>query len=455
MAKVKTNFFCQNCGHSSPKWEGKCSSCNEWNTYVEEVVSGKSAAEKPKLGSSGRQYEIRSISEIEANPEERMVSPDAEFDRVLGGGLVPGSLTLIGGEPGIGKSTLLLQLALNWSGRKILYISGEESEGQIRMRAERIGIKNSECYILTETSTLKLFKQIKKLQPEIIVVDSIQTVHSELIESTPGSVSQIRECTGEFLRFAKESDTPVILVGHITKDGSIAGPKILEHMVDTVLQFEGDRHHLYRIVRAVKNRFGSTPELGIYEMKSAGLEAVSDPSRILVPDRDEPLSGVAISATLEGIRPMLIESQALVSSAVYGTPQRSCTGFDMRRLNMLLAVLEKRCGFNLGNKDVFLNITGGLKVDDPALDLGVICAILSSNADLPVSPDNCFAAEVGLSGEIRRVNRIKQRIEEASKMGMKRVFISKRNADSNVMNSKGIEVIAVSKVSDVFAHLFG
>jgi len=455
MAKVKTNFFCQNCGHSSPKWEGKCSSCNEWNTYVEEVVSGKTSSEKPKLGSSGKQYEIRSISEIEANPEERMVSPDAEFDRVLGGGLVPGSLTLIGGEPGIGKSTLLLQLALNWAGRKILYISGEESEGQIKMRAERIGINNSECYILTETSTLKLFKQIKKLQPEIIVVDSIQTVHSELIESTPGSVSQIRECTGEFLRFAKESDTPVILVGHITKDGSIAGPKILEHMVDTVLQFEGDRHHLYRIVRAVKNRFGSTPELGIYEMKSAGLEAVSDPSRILVPDRDEPLSGVAISATLEGIRPMLIESQALVSSAVYGTPQRSCTGFDMRRLNMLLAVLEKRCGFNLGNKDVFLNITGGLKVDDPALDLGVICAILSSNADLPVSPDNCFAAEVGLSGEIRPVNRIEQRIEEASKMGMKRVFISKRNADPNVMNSKGIEVIAVSKVSDVFAQLFG
>ncbi len=455
MAKVKTNFFCQNCGHSSPKWEGKCTSCNEWNTYVEEVVSGKTSSEKPKLGSSGKQYEIRSISEIEANPEERMVSPDAEFDRVLGGGLVPGSLTLIGGEPGIGKSTLLLQLALNWAGRKILYISGEESEGQIKMRAERIGINNSECYILTETSTLKLFKQIKKLQPEIIVVDSIQTVHSELIESTPGSVSQIRECTGEFLRFAKESDTPVILVGHITKDGSIAGPKILEHMVDTVLQFEGDRHHLYRIVRAVKNRFGSTPELGIYEMKSAGLEAVSDPSRILVPDRDEPLSGVAISATLEGIRPMLIESQALVSSAVYGTPQRSCTGFDMRRLNMLLAVLEKRCGFNLGNKDVFLNITGGLKVDDPALDLGVICAILSSNADLPVSPDNCFAAEVGLSGEIRPVNRIEQRIEEASKMGMKRVFISKRNADPNVMNSKGIEVIAVSKVSDVFAQLFG
>lgn len=456
MAKIKTNFFCQNCGHSSPKWEGKCSSCGEWNTYVEEVVSAKSSAsEKPKLGASGKQFEIRSISEIEANPETRYPTPDKEFDRVLGGGLVPGSLTLIGGEPGIGKSTLLLQLALNWPKKKILYISGEESEGQIKMRAERIGIRNSECYILTETSTLKLFKQIKKLEPEVIIVDSVQTVYSELIDSTPGSVSQIRECTGEFLRFAKETNTPVILVGHITKDGSIAGPKILEHMVDTVLQFEGDRHHLYRIVRAVKNRFGSTPELGIYEMKSAGLEAVSDPSRILVPDREEALSGVAISATLEGIRPMLIETQALVSSAVYGTPQRSATGFDLRRLNMLLAVLEKRCGFNLGSKDVFLNITGGLKVDDPALDLGVICAILSSNADLPIQPDNCFAAEVGLSGEIRPVNRIEQRIEEAAKMGMKRIFISKRNADANLMKNKQIQVVAVAKVNDVFAQLFG
>lgn len=456
MAKVKTNFFCQNCGHSSPIWEGKCSSCGEWNTYVEEVVSTKSSsAKQTKLGASGIEFEIKSISEIEANPEIRLKTPDKEFDRVLGGGLVPGSLTLIGGEPGIGKSTLLLQLSLQWADKKILYISGEESEGQIRMRAERIGIKNSECFILTETSTIKLFKQIKKLQPEIIVVDSIQTVHSDLIESTPGSVSQIRECTGEFLRFAKETDTPVILVGHITKDGSIAGPKILEHMVDTVLQFEGDRHHLYRIVRAIKNRFGSTPELGIYEMKTSGLEAVSDPSRILVPDREEPLSGVAISATLEGIRPMLIESQALVSSAVYGTPQRSCTGFDLRRLNMLLAVLEKRCGFNLGNKDVFLNITGGLKVDDPALDLGVICAILSSNADLAISPRICFAAEVGLSGEIRPVNRIEQRIEEAAKMGIKRIFISKRNADKNARNYSDIQVVPVAKVSDVFAQLFG
>jgi DNA repair protein RadA/Sms len=455
MAKVKTNFFCQNCGHSSPKWEGKCSNCGEWNTYVEEVVSSKKTTSTQKLGSTGKQFEIRSISEIEANPEIRLATPDKEFDRVLGGGLVPGSLTLIGGEPGIGKSTLLLQLALNWPNRKILYISGEESEGQIKMRAERIGINNSECFILTETSTIKLFKQIKKLEPEIIIVDSIQTVHSELIESTPGSVSQIRECTGEFLRFAKENNVPVILVGHITKDGSIAGPKILEHMVDTVLQFEGDRHYLYRIVRAVKNRFGSTPELGIYEMKSAGLEAVSDPSRILVPDREEALSGVAISATLEGIRPMLIETQALVSSAVYGTPQRSATGFDLRRLNMLLAVLEKRCGFNLGSKDVFLNITGGLKVDDPALDLGVICAILSSNADLPIPPDNCFAAEVGLSGEIRPVNRIEQRIEEAAKMGMKLIFISKRNADPNILKTNGIQVVPVGKVNDVFAQLFG
>lgn len=423
---------------------------------MEEVVSTKqNTPEKTKLGSSGKKFEIRSISEIEANPEIRFRTPDAEFDRVLGGGIVPGSLTLIGGEPGIGKSTLLLQLALRWAGKKILYISGEESEGQIRMRAERIGIRNSECFILTETSTIKLFNHIKKLQPELIIVDSVQTIYSELIESTPGSVSQIRECTGEFLRYAKESDTPVILVGHITKDGSIAGPKILEHMVDTVLQFEGDRHHLYRIVRAVKNRFGSTPELGIYEMRSDGLEAVSDPSRILIPDREEQLSGVAISATLEGIRPMLIESQALVSSAVYGTPQRSATGFDLRRLNMLLAVLEKRCGFNLGSKDVFLNITGGLKVDDPALDLGVICAILSSNADLPIPPDNCFAAEVGLSGEIRPVNRIEQRIEEAAKMGMKRIFISKRNADENVTKNRTIEVMPVGKVNDVFAQLFG
>ncbi len=451
MSKARTDFLCQSCGYNSPKWVGKCPSCGEWNTFVEEVVS------KPKAALASRVSDAkplpRNISEIEHLSEARLISPDAEFNRTVGGGIVPGSVTLIGGEPGIGKSTLLLQLALHWKGLHVLYVSGEESEQQIRMRAERVGIRNSECVILTETSTTLLFKHFKQVRPELIIIDSIQTVYSELIDSTPGSVSQIRECTGEFVRFAKETGTPIILVGHITKDGSIAGPKILEHMVDTVLQFEGDRHYLFRIVRAIKNRFGSTPELGIYEMNNSGLEAVSDPSRILVPDRDEPLSGVSISAMLEGIRPMLIETQALVSSAVYGTPQRSATGFDLRRMNMLLAVLEKRCGFNLGAKDVFLNITGGMKVDDPALDLGVICAMLSSNADLPIPVGSCFAGEVGLSGEIRPVNRIEQRIDEAAKMGMKQIFVSDRNPIN--ATSKAIRVIQVGKVSEVFAHLFG
>jgi DNA repair protein RadA/Sms len=451
MAKARTDFLCQSCGYNSPKWVGKCPSCGDWNTFVEEVVS------KPKTTLSSRISEAKPvpkfISEIRHAEEQRLSSPDPEFNRTVGGGLVRGSVTLIGGEPGIGKSTLLLQLALQWQGLKVLYVSGEESEQQIRMRAQRLGIGNSECVILTETSTTLLFKHFKQVQPELVIIDSIQTVYSELIDSTPGSVSQIRECTGEFVRFAKETGTPVILVGHITKDGSIAGPKILEHMVDTVLQFEGDRHYLFRIVRAIKNRFGSTPELGIYEMASDGLHAVSDPSRLLVPDRDEQLSGVSISAMVEGVRPMLIETQALVSSAVYGTPQRSATGFDLRRLNMLLAVLEKRCGFNLGTKDVFLNITGGMRVDDPAIDLGVICAILSSNADLPIPVGTCFAGEVGLSGEIRPVNRVEQRIEEAAKMGMKQVFVSDRSPVN--ANVKGISVVQVGKVQQVFAHLFG
>jgi DNA repair protein RadA/Sms len=451
MIKARTDFLCQSCGYNSPKWVGKCPSCGEWNTFAEEVVS------KPKAALASRVSDTkplpRNISEIAHLSEARLISPDAEFNRTVGGGIVPGSVTLIGGEPGIGKSTLLLQLALYWKGLHVLYVSGEESEQQIRMRAERVGIRNSECVILTETSTTLLFKHFKQVKPELIIIDSIQTVYSELIDSTPGSVSQIRECTGEFVRFAKETGTPIILVGHITKDGSIAGPKILEHMVDTVLQFEGDRHYLFRIVRAIKNRFGSTPELGIYEMNNTGLEAVSDPSRILVPDRDEQLSGVSISAMLEGIRPMLIETQSLVSSAVYGTPQRSATGFDLRRMNMLLAVLEKRCGFNLGAKDVFLNITGGMKVDDPALDLGVICAMLSSNADLPIPVGSCFAGEVGLSGEIRPVSRIEQRIDEAAKMGMKQIFVSDRNPINTT--NKAIRVIQVGKVSEVFAHLFG
>ena len=449
MAKARTSFLCRSCGYDSPKWVGKCPSCGEWNTLAEEVVPATSS--KGLSRASDSRPVPKFVSEIDYTHEQRLISPDNEFNRTVGGGIVKGSVTLIGGEPGIGKSTLLLQLALHWQGLKVLYVSGEESEQQIRMRAERVGIRNSNCVILTETSTTLLFKHFKLVQPELIIIDSVQTVFSELIESTPGSVSQIRECTGEFVRYAKETGTPIILVGHITKDGSIAGPKILEHMVDTVLQFEGDRHYLFRIVRAVKNRFGSTPELGIYEMRNDGLEAVSDPSRILAPDRGEPLSGVAVSAMLEGIRPMLIETQALVSSAVYGTPQRSATGFDLRRLNMLLAVLEKRCGFNLGSKDVFLNITGGMRVDDPAIDLGVICAILSSNADLPIPSGTCFIGEVGLSGEIRPVNRLEQRIDEATKMGMERIFIPARSA----IKSKGVALVPVSKVQEVFAHLFG
>ncbi len=449
MAKARTSFLCRSCGYDSPKWVGKCPSCGEWNTLAEEVVPATNS--KGLSRASDSRPVPKFVSEIDYAHEQRLISPDNEFNRTVGGGIVKGSVTLIGGEPGIGKSTLLLQLALHWQGLKVLYVSGEESERQIRMRAERVGIRNSNCVILTETSTTLLFKYFKLVQPELIIIDSVQTVFSELIESTPGSVSQIRECTGEFVRYAKETGTPIILVGHITKDGSIAGPKILEHMVDTVLQFEGDRHYLFRIVRAVKNRFGSTPELGIYEMRNDGLEAVSDPSRILAPDRGEPLSGVAVSAMLEGIRPMLIETQALVSSAVYGTPQRSATGFDLRRLNMLLAVLEKRCGFNLGSKDVFLNITGGMRVDDPAIDLGVICAILSSNADLPIPSGTCFIGEVGLSGEIRPVNRLEQRIDEATKMGMERIFIPERSA----IKSKGVALVPVSKVQEVFAHLFG
>ena len=385
-----------------------------------------------------------------------MLTGDQELDRVLGGGLVPGSVTLIGGEPGIGKSTLMLQLALNVQGKKVLYISGEESEQQIKMRAQRItGEPKADCYILTETSTQNIFKQIEVLEPEIVIVDSIQTLHSAHIDSTPGSVSQVRECTAELLRFAKETDTPVFLIGHITKDGAIAGPKILEHMVDTVLQFEGDRHHIYRILRSIKNRFGAAAELGIYAMNNTGLREVSNPSEILLSQRDEELSGISISATLEGARPMLIETQALVSTAAYGTPQRSATGFDTRRMNMLLAVLEKRCGFKLSTRDVFLNIAGGIKVEDPAIDLAVVVAMISSHEDIPVSSKNCFAAEVGLSGEIRAVNRIDQRIMESERLGFDKIFISRYNLKGLVMEKYKIEVVGITKIEDVFAILFG
>lgn len=456
MAKIKSAFFCQNCGAQSPKWIGKCPSCNEWNTYVEETQS----REKPpswKSGDGGRSKSSkpRLITEIQTENSPRLRLPDAELNRVLGGGLVQGSLILLGGEPGIGKSTLLLQLAISMAGKKILYVSGEESDQQVRMRAERIGTIKSVCYLLSETSLGDIFRQIGEIEPDILIIDSIQTLHSENYESAPGSVSQIRGCAAELLRYAKESNTPVFLIGHITKEGSIAGPKVLEHMVDTVLQFEGDRNHVFRLLRAAKNRFGSTAEMGIYEMKGEGLREVDNPSQLLLAQRDQNLSGTCIAATLEGARPLLIEVQSLVSSAVYGTPQRSATGFDLRRLNMLLAVLEKRCGFRLGAKDVFLNIAGGIRVDDPAIDLAVICAILSSSEDISIAADLCFAAETGLTGEIRPVNRVENRVREAERMGFSEIFVSTYNLEAAKKVAGSIRVNGLAKVEDAFSRLFG
>jgi len=447
MAKVKTTFFCQNCGTQYSKWQGQCSACKEWNTIAEEVIQKAEKSDwKTLSNSSKRVSKPLLINEIDVSQEARMQTSDAEFNRVLGGGIVPGSLMLLGGEPGIGKSTLLLQIVLKLQ-HKTLYVSGEESQKQIKMRAERINPNSSNCYILTETKTQNIFKQIEALEPDIVVVDSIQTLHSDYIESSPGSISQIKECTTELIKFAKETATPVILIGHITKDGNIAGPKILEHMVDTVLQFEGDRNHVFRILRANKNRFGSTNELGIYEMQGSGLREVSNPSEILISKKDEELSGNAIAATLEGMRPLMIEVQALVSTAVYGTPQRSATGFNAKRLNMLLAVLEKRAGFRLGAKDVFLNITGGITVDDPAIDLAVVAAILSSNEDEALQKDVCFAAEVGLSGEIRPVQRVEQRILEAEKLGFSTIFVSKYNTIS--LKNTTIKIQLISKIEDL------
>lgn len=458
MAKTKSAYFCQSCGFETAKWLGKCPSCQQWNTFVEEVVQkGTSGVPTWKAGGAlQRLAKPAKIENIQSATEERLLTGDAELDRVLGGGLVAGSVILVGGEPGIGKSTLLLQLALKIPGKKVLYISGEESDQQIKMRAERIVAQpTGACYILTETSTQNIFKQIEELAPHILIIDSIQTLYSAHIESTPGSVSQVRECTAELLRFAKETQTPVFLIGHITKDGAIAGPKILEHMVDTVLQFEGDRHHIYRILRAIKNRFGAAAELGIYAMHGNGLRQVSNPSEILLSQRDEELSGIAIGATLEGARPMLIETQALVGTSPYGTPQRSATGFDTKRMNMLLAVLEKRCGFRLGAKDVFLNIAGGIKVEDPAIDLAVVAAIISSHEDIFIPQKICFAAEVGLSGEIRAVNRIEQRILEAEKLGFDKMFVSSYNLKGISRDKFKIELIAVSKIEEVFSALFG
>lgn len=453
MSKIKTTFFCQNCGAQSLKWMGKCPSCNEWNTFVEEVVQKQSSVVSIKK--SLKTNTPQRISDISLSSDQRINTNSQELDRVLGGGLVPGSLVLIGGEPGIGKSTLLLQIALNIKNAKVLYITGEESDQQLRMRADRIGIKNENCLILTETSTQNIFNHLQNTEPDIIVIDSIQTLTTAVIESSAGSISQIRECAAEMNRYAKETATPVFLIGHITKDGTIAGPKVLEHMVDTVLQFEGDRHHGYRILRATKNRFGSTSELGIFEMINSGLREVANPSEILLSQRDEQLSGIAIAAMVEGLRPMLIETQALVSSAAYGTPQRSATGFDIRRLNMLLAVLEKRCGFRLGIKDVFLNIAGGIRVEDPAIDLAVVSAVLSSGEDIPIDQKTCLAAEVGLSGEIRPVTRIEQRVTEAEKLGFEQIIISHYNQKGLEYKNKGIKIVAVRKIEEVFKNLFG
>ena len=453
MAKVKTTFFCQNCGTQFSKWQGQCTSCKEWNTIVEEVFQKpeKNDWKLPSSNTTKRVSKPLKLNQIDDSKEARLDTKDAEFNRVLGGGIVPGSLTLLGGEPGIGKSTLLLQISLHLP-YKTLYVSGEESQKQIKMRAQRIYPDNDSCYILTETKTQNIFKQIESVNPDIVIVDSIQTLHSDYVESSSGSISQIKECTTELIKFAKETNTPVIIIGHITKDGQIAGPKILEHMVDTVLQFEGDRNHVFRILRANKNRFGSTNEIGIYEMQGSGLRGVSNPSEILISKKDNDLSGNAVAATLEGMRPLMIEVQALVSTAVYGTPQRSATGFNAKRLNMLLAVLEKRAGFRLGAKDVFLNITGGINVDDPAIDLAVVAAILSSNEDDALQTNFCFAAEVGLSGEIRPVQRVEQRILEAEKLGFSTIFVSKFNKIT--IQPKGIKIQLISNIEDLVSILF-
>ncbi len=449
--KTKTTFFCQNCGAQFPKWVGKCSSCNEWNTIVEEIIQKEEKHTWKQISSKKKASKALKINEISISEEDRVPTNNEELNRVLGGGLVNGSVVLLGGEPGIGKSTLLLQIALLMQ-NKVLYVSGEESQSQIKLRAERLAGKNENCLILNETKTQNIFKIIEDTTPDVVVIDSIQTLHTDYIEASPGSISQIRETAAELIKFAKETSTPVILIGHITKEGAIAGPKILEHMVDVVLQFEGDRNHTYRILRAQKNRFGSTAELGIYEMLNTGLREVSNPSEILISEKDSDLTGTAISATLEGMRPLMIEVQALVSTAVYGTPQRSATGYNIKRLNMLLAVLEKRAGFRLGAKDVFLNIAGGLKVEDPAIDLAVVCAILSSNEEIAIAQNVCFAAEVGLAGEIRAVNRIEQRIIEAEKLGFDKIILSKFNKIAK--KNYHIEIIKVSKIEDVVSVLF-
>jgi len=453
MAKTKTAFFCKNCGNQSATWLGKCPVCHEWNTYVEEVIVTKEDRKKSYQNKDNKPVP-KPVHDVSTEEEERISTLNGELDRVLGGGLVPGSIVLIGGEPGIGKSTLLLQVALHMKQMKILYVSGEESHRQLKMRADRLGLDNPECYILNETFTGEIFRHIGELSPGLVIIDSIQTLYTDIIDSSAGSISQIRETAAELQRFAKTTNIPVILIGHITKDGALAGPKLLEHMVDAVLQFEGDRHYGFRILRSVKNRFGSTSELGIFEMQSTGLREVTNPSEVLLSQRDEETSGVAIAAMVEGQRPMLIETQALVGPAAYGTPQRSATGFDLRRMNMLLAVLEKRSGLRISAKDVFLNIAGGIRVDDPAIDLVVVAAMMSSAEDQPVGNNICFAGEVGLTGEIRAVSRIENRISEAEKLGFEKIMISKFNLKGIDRKAQKIEIIPVAGIRDVVRLLY-
>jgi DNA repair protein RadA/Sms len=457
MSKIKTSFFCQNCGYESTKWVGKCPSCSQWNTFVEELVQKDNKKNEngwSEYNDNKRKNKTIALNQISTKEEKRLTANDAELNRVLGGGIVGGSIVLIAGEPGIGKSTLFLQIGLQLSGVIVLYVSGEESEQQIKMRADRLKLTNDNFYLLTETSTQTIFQEIKKLKPGLVIVDSIQTLQTTFIDSSPGSVSQIRECAAEFQKFAKETNTPVFLIGHITKDGSIAGPKILEHMVDCVLQFEGDRHYAYRILRTLKNRFGSTSELGIYEMTDAGMRGVTNPSEILITQKEDHLSGIAIAATIEGMRPLLIEVQALVTQSVYGTPQRTVSGFDSKRLQLLLAVLEKRGGFHFGLKDVFLNIAGGIKVEDPSIDLAVLCALLSSYEDVALPQHICFSGEIGLSGEVRAVNRIEQRIAEAEKLGFEKIIVSKYNQKGLSKQKFNIEVMTMGKVEEVYQYLF-
>ena len=451
MTKIKKGFFCKNCGTEHAKWQGQCNSCKNWNTLVEEILEKPTQKNWKNASNTRLKNSPKQLADIDLNQAPRMNTNDVELNRVLGGGIVPGSLILLGGEPGIGKSTLLLQISLQISAR-VLYVSGEESQQQIKLRASRMKETNSNCFILSETNTQNIFTQLERLEPNLLIIDSIQTLHTQFLESNAGSVSQISACAAELIQFAKETHTPVILVGHITKDGHIAGPKILEHMVDTVLHFEGDRNHIYRILRAQKNRFGATSEIGIYEMQSQGLRPVINPSELLISEKEDALSGHSIAATIEGVRPLMIEVQALVSTAVYGTPQRSSTGFNNKRLNMLLAVLEKRAGFTLGTKDVFINITGGITIEDPAIDLAVVVAILSSFHDAPIDKNFCFAAEIGLSGEIRPIPKAEQRIQEAAKLGFESIIISKFSKVGPI--PKNINVHTFSKIEDIVTFLF-